>query len=308
MKRLLGILGLKRGHGSEGESKFIQDFLLPYKPKEFKDGKGEVMAYVITTDESSRTLFSCHTDTVHRSNDIMNPVLIDENIAYKADGEPLGADDGAGIWIMLEMVDAGIPGTYVFHRGEERGGIGSSWLARNEPEFLSRFDFAIAFDRRGYTDVITHQGGERGCSDEFAWALAKMLPKGFKQSREGIFTDTANYFHLIPECTNVSVGYLYEHSGSEQLDSEFLFELRDAIINNFDESLLPVQRSCELVVEDEADILSMTQDQIEDWVARTHPYEVANLIYDLAWKLNCSQSAACGSSMVIDEYEWRADF
>lgn len=320
MKRLLSILGLKRGHNSEGEAEFISTFLLPYEPKEFKDMRDDVMAYVITTDPKSKVMFSCHTDTVHSSHriqipaslstsdPILNPIKIKNGFASKDDGEPLGADDGAGVWLMLEMIDAGIPGTYVFHRGEEQGGIGSSWLALNKPEFLSQFNFAIAFDRRGFTDVITHQGGRRGCSDDFAWALAEMLPDGFKPSQNGMFTDTANYFSLIPECTNVSVGYELEHSAKEKLDINFLIGLRDAIVKNFDESLLPVERSCVPEIMNEADILEASYEELDAWVANSPPSEVTNLLYALALKLDDANNSLYDASMTIDYYEKGIDY
>ena len=37
----------------------------------------------------------------------------------------------AGIWLLLEMIDAGVPGVYALHYGEERGGVGSSGLAEH---------------------------------------------------------------------------------------------------------------------------------------------------------------------------------
>lgn len=318
MKRLLGVLGLKRGHGSAGEAEFIRTFLLPYEPKAFVDDKGEVMAYLIVTDPESKVLFSCHTDTVHRSNDtlkgedilnpILNPVQVEDGFAFKGDETPLGADDGAGIWLMLEMIDAGIPGSYAFHRGEERFGIGSSWMAHNESEFLSKFNFAIAFDRRGQTDVITHQGGKRGCSDEFALELATMLPKGLEPCSEGIFTDTAHYFTLIPECTNVSVGYEREHSALEYLDIGFLFDLRDALIQNFDETRLPVVRSCIPMIENEDDVRNADWEEVVAWVARSDPYDVTNLLKKMAWELEEFAYKLDDANLVLDAAEDRLDY
>lgn len=51
-----------------------------------------------------------------------------------------------------------------------------------------------------------------------------------KPSARGIFTDTANYTHLIPECTNVSVGYYHEHTKDEALDLDYLRELSEKVI------------------------------------------------------------------------------
>src|SRR3546814_16306749 len=79
----------------------------------------------------------------------------------------LGADDGAGLWIMLGMIAAACPGLYLFHRGEEQGCLGSRWIERHTPELLANIDAAIAFDRAGLGDVITHQSYGRTCSAAF---------------------------------------------------------------------------------------------------------------------------------------------
>jgi hypothetical protein len=164
---------------------------------------------------------------------------------FKGDKQPLGADDAAGAWVMLEMIDAGVPGTYMFHRGEECGGLGSRHIANKHTDFLEMHDYAIAFDRRGSTSVITHQGYGRCCSDAFAQALADAINDDgvsmYMPDDTGVFTDTANYTDDIPECTNLSCGYANEHSGNETLHLPTLFALRDACLR-IDWASLPVAR------------------------------------------------------------------
>ena len=41
-------------------------------------------------------------------------------------------------------------------------------------------------------------------------------------SSGGSFTDSANYTHLIAECTNVAVGYFDQHTAREKFDLEWL--------------------------------------------------------------------------------------
>ncbi|MGZ5151719.1 MAG: hypothetical protein ACXWC5_16980, partial [Burkholderiales bacterium] len=194
-----------------------------------------------------KTLFSCHLDTVHAAGGRQRPYF-DESleIIMAPKGECLGADNGAGVWLLLSMIDAKIPGFYVFHRGEERGLIGSSWLARNEPKMLKSFDRAIAFDRRDNHSVITHQRGRRCCSDVFAKALAEQLSPKHELDPTGSFTDTASYMDLISECTNVSVGYMNEHSSDEFLDCEYLVRLSEQVKKvNWEE--LPTRRDPSVV-------------------------------------------------------------
>jgi len=237
MERLIEMLSHKRPHGSETEKEWVKKFITD--PHTHTEHEGNI---VIVTDPNSRTLFSAHTDTVHHEGG-PNDAKYDADLllAYKDDNTPLGADDAAGVWLLLEMIDAKIPGTYIFHRGEERGGIGSRWMKENRKELLKQYDRAIAFDRRGRKDVITHQGGTECCSPEFAKALCAGLEGEYAPCPGGSFTDTKNYIGLIPECTNVAVGYDREHSSNETLDVEHLMRLRERVLT-IDWEKLPTVR------------------------------------------------------------------
>jgi hypothetical protein len=291
-KRLKDMLSYKRGHGSATEAQWIERFIQPYEPINLND-----MALVIVTDDKSRTMFSCHTDSVHRKEGRQKVKYnTKEQTYYKDDDEPLGADDAAGAWLMLEMIDAGVPGTYVFHRGEECGGIGSRFLAAHYDEFLESFDRAIAFDRRGSTSVITHQGMGRCCSDTFAEALADALsahePCIYMPDDTGVFTDTANYTEIIPECTNIACGYANEHSGRETLHLPTIFALRDACIK-LDWESLPTERNplvmetkswskssyyaYDLDVSSSTSLYGMTRSEMED-MAYTDPETFVALV------------------------------
>ena len=201
----------------------------------------------------SRTMFTAHTDTVHNSRcEGLNPYkLVVENGVEKAlaDGDVLGADDGAGCAILMAMMAAKVPGYYIFFREEECGGNGSDKLAKDYQGLLKEFDRAIAFDRKGYGDIITHQMTGRCCSDEFAQALSDRLnyaDETFMYSPDdgGSFTDTANLVYDIPECTNVSVGYFAQHTVKEEQNITFLQQLAAACCQ-IDWETLPVVRKAE---------------------------------------------------------------
>lgn len=244
-KRLHDMLEYKRPHNSQGEFDFTDEFLLGKYEVMYLGEENDPAAYLIQVGESD-TIFSCHIDTVHSTTGKQR-IKYDKTkqTYYKTDKQPLGADDTAGCWLMLEMIDAGVAGMYMFHRGEERGGIGSTYIAKHYPDFLRKYKRAVAFDRRGSTDVITHQGWTRCASDAFANALADMFNEDgesmYLACDTGIFTDTANYTDFIPECTNISCGYANEHTGSETLHLPTLFALRDNCIRiNWEE--LPTER------------------------------------------------------------------
>ena len=258
MKTLLEILSLKRPHGGDNEYRVAVEILtrLPYELSVYSSTAtalkpSEPMVFVCKVKES-RTLFTAHLDTVHKDELVANPVQYNEKTQtlYKIDGTPLGADDGSGIWLLYKMIEAGVPGMYMFTMGEECGGIGAKWAATNLKDLLSKYDRAIAFDRRGTTSIITHQGwAGRCCSDAFADDLSAKLGVeilsgtdlahlGFAPDSGGVYTDTAEFTDIIPECTNVSVGYLNEHGGKETQDVEYLDALMFACTHIDWESLV----------------------------------------------------------------------
>jgi len=243
--RLHAMIKTKRPHGTDAEFDFATQFLMPYQPQ--LAGDLDTMAYIVTVGSGSKVLFSCHVDTVHHKPGKQKVFYRPEDHRYyKKDDEPLGADDTAGCWLLLEMIDAGIPGTYIFHRGEERGGIGSKWVSSHLSDWLKQFDYAIAFDRKALDSVITRQGGSRCCSDKFAQALSDAFNAVddnlmYSPDDTGVYTDTAEYTDDIPECTNVSCGYYSEHTMREELDLFHLFALRDACLK-VDWAALPVER------------------------------------------------------------------
>ncbi|MFN9030144.1 MAG: M28 family peptidase [Betaproteobacteria bacterium] len=259
-KTLAYILSLKRPYDSKTEIEFMGwlrgELMQRGVPKNKIEIRklGCVAAHVRRPDgKDSTTLFSCHTDTVH-GDDGKQQIVYDSNFGHifldtgkdAPKSNCLGADDGIGVWIMLEMIKAKVPGTYVFHRGEERGGLGSQEMAAKDKLFLQKFDAAVAFDRPCTDEVITHQRGQRCASDKYAAALAERLNVfglEYKPSDRGVFTDTANYRKLIHECINLGVGYENQHGTQEFQDYAHAVALRDACIK-VDWESLPIDRDC----------------------------------------------------------------
>jgi len=198
----------------------------------------------------SQTMFTSHLDTADRK---QSKVTIystekDGDEMFVTDGTSiLGADDKAGVSIMLYMMAHNIPGIYYFFDGEERGGIGSNKVASvfESIEHLKGVKRCISFDRRNYYSVITQQLGRECCSDEFATQLAKELNKsGLKISLDptGIYTDSASFIDEIAECTNISVGYFSEHTINETQNISFLQRLGKACLDVNWESLPTVKK------------------------------------------------------------------
>lgn len=301
--RLLSILTYRRQHGSEGERDFIETYFKNFET--LKNEQGEVLAYIYKNhNKKAKTniLWSAHIDTMHNR----NPELITQEVFVDAFGtafvdstsDCLGADDGAGVFLMLEMIDANIEGTYIFHRGEERGGWGSSQIAELHADFIKQFTHAVAFDRRGTSSIITHQRGDRCASDELGHALIKLFGKDFQLDTTGIYTDTAEYAHLVPECLNISIGYNSEHTSNETLDTNHVLRMRDTILAyDWTRQTLPTIRKPEprrtysyfgahnRAINDDLigydDLMYMDYKTILKWIKTAKPEEIAGTIYDL---------------------------
>lgn len=256
---------------------------------EFKFEKDDIGNYYIIikkpNGDFSDTMFTSHLDTIDRGKFVSGysnwdnkkwdittskwviidpekeknvPKVDDGSITHVFDGDfiktdgnsNLGADDKAGMVIMLNMITENIPGLYYFFIGEESGCIGSSNMSRKYSDYVSSgllpdVKKCISFDRRGYSSVITHQMSSRCCSDEFGDELSKQLNEygfWFKNDSTGVYTDSAEFLDIIPECTNLSVGYFDEHTLTEKQDIEFL-ELLSLAILKIDWENLPIIRS-----------------------------------------------------------------
>ena len=225
---------------SKVDRKFIHTFIKPTGAVPDKFGN-----YYLAVGETAPIMWSSHTDTVHHKKgfqivgfDKMEIGLAAEN---KNGSNCLGADDTAGVWLMLQMIKAKVPGLYVFHRAEEGGRKGSQFIAKEHGDLLSKVKYCIALDRREKTSVITHQSSRRTCSDEFGKSMIEQLDMGYVLDTTGSYTDSYSYVDVIAECTNISVGYTGAHTDSERLDVEFIFKLRDKLVK-FDWEKLVCER------------------------------------------------------------------
>lgn len=233
-REILAMLSYARPMGSATEQAFIDRYLTPLGFK--RDTHLNLYLEVLGPDNAPpRVMFSSHVDTVDRKEGIKT-LHYDGKMARLSNADKrrgfncLGADDTSGVWLMVQMIRAGVPGLYLIHHGEENGCVGSSNLAAKTPEFLDGVKIALAFDRAGYGDVITHQCGYRTASQGFAWSLARQLGGAYKPDDGGVYTDTNEYAHLVPECSNLSVGYKGQHGQGETQDVPFLIALRDKLL------------------------------------------------------------------------------
>ena len=238
---LFNILETRRPSGSMSEAKFaarLISYASTLATLDFIDEAGNI-SFVTSPSE---TIFAAHLDTVSSGDANVPNTLITSGHIVTAENHQLGADDGAGIYILLELMRHKVPGRFVFTRGEEVGGLGARYLADNFD--FSPYKRSICFDRAGTSEIITVQGGERLASSEFAEALSVAFQEQdllYVESDRGVFTDNALWGDKVPCNVNLSCGYFSQHSKNEHLDLTHLEALAAAVIK-IDWEALPTCR------------------------------------------------------------------
>lgn len=319
---LIQMLSYRRPARSKTEEEFIERFIMPMfeLPTVHSAGTDTYGNVWIETSPDSTTMFTAHTDSVHHTEGRQVLAVDDKHrIVLAADEQQsscLGADDAAGIFVLIQMIRAGVPGTYYFFRDEEIGGKGSRWLAEQEKAWVGEFARVVSFDRRGTSSVITHQAADRCCSDTFAEALSDALCSDalmYAPDDTGVFTDSANFTHIVSECTNISVGYQSEHTKSESQDVQHILDLATQCCV-VDWESLPTERDPakpdplrygwgsayrkhEYAAYDEyftrfpeiqtltvQDIEDMDYNDLVDLIDMSDPMQTAELIVELAWQ------------------------
>lgn len=227
------ILGYRRAPGTPSHRDFLREVLEPVFGQ--PDAHGN---YCLRLGDRPDIAFMAHHDTVEtRSGNVA--LQVDQNrvirIAPQDDESAcLGADDGAGIWLILEMIRANRPGLYVIFADEETGRHGSRAMARGLPDQFRGITAAISLDRKAEhgNEVITHMAGRKTASQSFALALCARLGMGYHPSPYGGMTDSEGFVGVgtIRNVTNLSVGYHRAHGRKESLDFAQLQRLRDRLI------------------------------------------------------------------------------
>lgn len=286
MYSLVEMLTYKRPVGSLTQKEFCQRFLKPHFGMPDIHGN-----YTLIIGDKPKVCFTAHHDTVHKT-DGMQKIIIENDIAkisIAGDSNCLGADCTTGIWLMLNMIEAKVEGIYVVHNAEESGCKGSRAMLSDYPLWLSHIDAVISFDRYGKKSIITHQMGVRTASNNFAYSLANILDLPMDPDDGGSYTDSNEYANDISECTNLSVGYLNQHTKGETQDLEFADLLSERLIAA-DWSKLVISRD-PTVVEDLYDYnrgWSTTygnSSAVEDirTIITSYPDKVAELMDSYGW-------------------------
>jgi len=202
----------------------VAEKLIPYVDHLTYDDYGNLLAQKTYGNNSGPTLLlNAHLDVVESFSG-SRQIMKHGNVWTSTDGI-LGADDRSGVAILLRLAEMlytkSFNGTikFIFTINEEVGLLG----AKHVPDlFLWDVDAGIVLDRRGNRDIITGYGQEQFCHQAYGKYFVETASKlgMFDWSCQGGGSSDTRIWseHGIPS-VNLSVGYNYEHTEAEQVDT-----------------------------------------------------------------------------------------
>lgn len=152
-----------------------------------------------------------------------------KGILWSPDG--LGADDRAGIFAILQIIQSGLRPSIILTTDEERGGLGAQKLAKKECP-IPFLKYMIELDRKGSCDCVFYD-----CMNpQFIQYIEKF---GFVE-RTGSFSDISFLMSAWKICgVNLSIGYQDEHTIAETLNVGALYRTIDIVKEMLQEKEIP---------------------------------------------------------------------
>ena len=221
------LLSIPGASGNESRVReFVKEKLTPYVDSITVDRYGNLLAEKkYRSGHGPTILLNAHLDIVEELEP--NRLILKENGIWSSSKGILGADDRAGVAILLHIAEqlnnSSFSGKvkFIFTVKEEIGLVG----ARKVDEyFLWGTDAAIVVDRRGKGDIVTSCGGYIPFCEEAYGEFFENIAKekgisGWKCTNGGS-SDTRIWAEHGIQSVNLSVGYNDEHTEEEYLDVE----------------------------------------------------------------------------------------
>jgi putative aminopeptidase FrvX len=218
-KQLIKLLNI---HGISSDETRVRNYLKPILEDMMDtvevDHYGNLLATkTIGNGEGATVLLSAHMDTVRGV--LADRKVLENNGIFTSSAGALGADDRAGIAIIMEVLrnidKLSFEGTVkvAFSREEEIGCVGSGKI---DPKWYEDVNLAIVVDRRGNRDIVVGCGGAF-CSDEVGHFMenCSALQGMNYQAVEGGISDAMTFSENGVNSVNLSAGYMNEHTERE---------------------------------------------------------------------------------------------
>lgn len=184
--------------------------------------------YIVAIGEIPIALVA-HMDTVFAKP--VSNLFYDEKKGVLWSPEGLGADDRAGVFAILKILQTGLRPSIILTTDEEKGGIGALALAKI-PCPIPDLKYMIELDRRGTNDCVFY--------DCYVPDFIKYVESFGFCEQWGSFSDISYLMPGWKTCgVNLSVGYQNEHSVAETLQIAPLYDTIKKVKNMLSEGDIP---------------------------------------------------------------------
>lgn len=195
--------------------KMTQDDLLKYtSEKLFSFGYSAVLATpdYVYVEGTIPVLLVAHLDTVHEK--IPETIDCDWELNRLSSPEGIGADDRAGVFAILKILETGLRPYVLLTTNEEDGCLGAKRFL--EEVKCPNINYIIEFDRRGAEDAVFY-----GCINEVF--IDYILSHGFILATGS----SSDIRHLTKEWNlagvNLSIGFYHAHQKDEFLKIDDMY-------------------------------------------------------------------------------------
>lgn len=170
-----------------------------------------------------------HLDTVFSSPP--KNIFYDQEQQVMWSPQGLGADDRAGVFAIIQIIQSGLRPHIILTTDEETGAIGAGLLAKNGNPFKD-LRYIIQLDRRGPNDCVFYN-----CNNvEFIEYVESF---GFVEAY-GTFTDISVLCPAFGVAgTNLSIGYIGEHTYMETFSLNAFSKTVDKVKKMLAEKVIP---------------------------------------------------------------------
>lgn len=194
----------------------LRKVLIKYVRKHYKSKQIKATKDYILVSGNIPVCLVAHLDTVHPYPPVQIYYDKDEDVIWSPQG--LGADDRAGIFAIIRLLEMGLRPHIIFTTDEEKGGLGAESLVKTYKKCpFKNVKYFIELDRQGYDDCVFYH-----CNNESFTEYIESF--GFKTVM-GTYTDICDFMEAWGIAgVNLSIGYFNEHTLAEYLVSNALKE------------------------------------------------------------------------------------
>lgn len=196
------------------DQKTLLRFMLKFLKKYYPKNKVIVTTNYILCEGNVPIMLVAHMDTVFKS--LPEKIYYDQKQHVMWSPSGLGADDRAGVFAIIKILQKGFRPHICLTTDEEKGGIGANILIKNIPNCPYDIKYIIQLDRQGTCDCVFYS-----CANEQFQEYVESF---------NFITDWGTFSDISIICpawkiagVNLSVGYFDEHSFTETLHTDALY-------------------------------------------------------------------------------------